>query len=359
MNVLLHIFMSYNEYDISQSKDYGSPSGSYESGSRDYESPGGGYGSPNKDYRSPSVGYGSPNKDYGSPSGGYESQNRDYGSPSVGYGSQNKDYASPSANYGSSSKQYRSESGTAYDSYANDDHTSSKNSGYSSHNDPPKKRRRQRSRQYGVRATSSLDGGYSSFRPSYDMKESYNPAKGSPREEYNPAAWAQWMTEGEGGRGGRRGRGYRHRKGPDMTPLGPSGGGEDDSTTTVTASHIIHHYKPEEADQGIEDMDTSVIGAIKKHLPPLPQLPWPFNAARRMGTENGEEIFIEDMKEEDKPRYPDSIQSILENLETQGTNLVSTQRFPFLEEEEKFLGSLDRKELYDFYREEALYNDFV
>ena len=252
-----------------------------------------------------------------------------------------------------------SESGTGYDSYAKGDYTTGKNSGYSYHNNPPKKRRRQRSRQYGGRGTSNMDGGYSSFRPSYDMKESYNPAKGAPREEYNPAAWAHWMAKGVGRGGGRRGRGYRHRKGPDMAPLGPSGGGEDGSTTTVTASHIIHHYKPEEVDQGSEDKDDSVIGAIKKHLPPLPQLPWPFNAARRMGTENGEEIFIEDMKEEGKPRYPDSIQSILENLETQGTNLVSTQRFPFLEEEEKFLGSLDQKELYDFFREEALNNDFV
>ena len=117
---------------------------------------------------------------------------------------------------------------------------------------------------------------------------------------------------------------------------GPSGPGGKSSTTSVTTSHIIHHYKPEKKNEGSSKKDDSVIGALKKHLPLLPTLPWPFNGVRRMGVDEGEPIFIEDL-EEKSTTYPDSIQSILESIEEEETSLAPEVQYPFLAEEDPYV----------------------
>ena len=140
---------------------------------------------------------------------------------------------------------------------------------------------------------------------------------------------------------------------------GPSGPGGKSSTTSVTTSHIIHHYKPEKKNEGSSKKDDSVIGALKKHLPPLPTLPWPFNGVRRMGVDEGEPIFIEDLElegknnylEEGSSNYPDSIQSILESIEEEETSLAPEIAYPFLEEEDAYLFDIDQ---YNGYKDNNL-----
>ena len=203
-------------------------------------------------------------------------------------------------------------------------------------------------RHHGSRGLGAMDGGYSSFQPSY------NPTKGEPTTPYDPSAWARWEA-GETGppsRSRRRGAKRRVPTGGNWDTeewrgaSGPSGAG--DTTTTVTKSHIIHHYKPEgDEEEKRSSGDTSVIGAIKKHLPPLPplpKLPWPFGA-RRMGVETGDEIYIDGVKEDRE--YPDSIQSILENLDDEGTSLAPQQSLPFLDEDDMYFTRNDGYEYHN------------
>ena len=122
---------------------------------------------------------------------------------------------------------------------------------------------------------------------------------------------------------------------------GPSGPEGSKTTSTMTTSHIIHHYKPEKKDEGTSgEQEDSVIGAIKKHLPPLPTLPWPFNGVRRMGVDEGEPIFIEEVEERNN-KYPDSIQSILESIEEEETSLAPEVIYPFLEEEDPYVFDIE------------------
>ena len=228
--------------------------------------------------------------------------------------------------------------------------------------DAPGKRRKRGGRR-------SQYGSYSSLQPSF------NSGKGEPRQAYDPTSWARWVAGDVDGdkvaTRPRRNKGYRRNSSSRQLGVvgdssgwrgssGPSSGpGGATTTSSVTTSHIIHHYKPETKDEGSSGEKDSVIGAIKKHLPPLPTLPWPFNGVRRMGVDEGEPIFIEDLElegknnylEEGSSNYPDSIQSILESIEEEETSLAPEIAYPFLEEEDAYLFDIDQ---YNGYKDNNL-----
>ena len=247
-----------------------------------------------------------------------------------------KSYDQPK-NYGASSK-FKPKLEKDYGNYDNPEYYPASSASYEY--DPPVKRRKRGGRrgQYGS---------YSSLQPSY------NSDKGEPKQAYDPTSWARWVGGNEDGNKVARSRrkGYRRNSSGRQQGVvdssgwrgssGPSGPGGSTTTSSMTTSHIIHHYKPEKKDESTTGEEDSVIGAIKKHLPPLPTLPWPFNGVRRMGVDEGEPIFIEELEERNN-NYPDSIQSILESIEEEETSLAPEVMYPFLEEEDPYVFDIEQ-----------------
>jgi hypothetical protein len=322
-------------YELDKKSLYGNSYSENDNGYKayeDYKSTPKSYGSQSESYKNTdfSQSYGRSNdphasrKDFGS---NYGSSNEDYSS--TGYRASSKEKYNRRKNYDSPT-QY-DDRRTRYEYDASPNYGNSNEESYSRRRQP-----RTRSRPYG-----GEEGGYSSLEPSY------SPVRGEPRGPYSPETWARWEGEGRGSSGS-RGRSPSKRRSPSGSrggwrgSSGPSGGG--DSATTMTTSHIVHHYKPKEEEKASEGVDDPVSWLPK--LPALPKLPWPFN--RRMGVDEGEEVFIEDLNGERK-RYPDSIQSILATIDTEET----TDRLPFLDNEDNYFKS---KEFYGGYRDGAFHN---